>query len=88
MLSRSSWDAEIDAELFKNKTCLNMLYIQTLSDVEHGWLQASQDVRKQLASMQARGAKLEYMELAKIQKDYGYMHFSSCICDYPSTNSK
>ena len=88
VLRKSSWDPKIDEELIKNKTCLNMLYIQTLSDVEHGWLQANVDVRKQLAGMQARGAKLEYMEMARTQKDYGYQHFSTCICDYPTTNSK
>ena len=65
-----------------------MLYIQTLSDVEYGMLQANQEVRKQLASMQARGAKSEYMELARNMKDYGYLHFIPCLCDYPVTNSK
>ena len=52
-----------------------------------GWVQASPDVRRQLAQMQSRGAKREYMEMAKGLKDYSYFHFKPCVCDYPMTNT-
>lgn len=71
-----------------HKISLNLLYVQTLSDVERGWVQANQDTRRQLALLQSRGAKKEYMEMAKQLKDYGYLHFAPCICDYPATNTR
>ena len=37
--------------------------------------------------MQSRGAKFEYMEMARQLKDYGYLHFAPCTCDYPMTNT-
>ena len=88
VLRKACWDGRIDSELFKNKGSLNVLYFQTLSDVERGWIVADSETRKQLGSMQARGAKLDYMETARNLKDYGYLQFSSCYCDYPSTNTR
>ena len=87
VLRKSSWDSKIDEELMNHKVTLNLIYLQTLSDLERGWIQASPDIRRQLAQMQSRGAKQEYMETAKALKDYGYFHFKSCICDYPMTNT-
>lgn len=64
------------------------MYVQTLADVERGWVQACQETRRQLAHLQSRGAKDEYMETARQLKDYGYLHFDSCTCDYPMTDTK
>ena len=88
MLRKACWDSRIDSELFRHKGSLNVLYFQTLSDVERGWISADPETRKQLGSMQARGAKTDYMEAVRNLKDYGYIHFSSCLCDYPSTNTR
>ena len=72
---------------FADKITLNLLYVQTLCDVERGWVQASNETKRQLAQMQSRGAKFEYMEMARQLKDYGYLHFAPCTCDYPMTNT-
>ena len=88
VLRKACWDSRIDSELFKHKGSLNVLYFQTLSDVERGWISADPEIRKQLANMQAIGAKVDYMETARNLKDYGYIQFSSCLCDYPVTNTR
>jgi len=88
VLRKACWENRIDSELFKHKGSLNVLYFQTLSDVERGWISADSEIRKQLGSMQARGAKLDYMETARNLKDYGYIQFTSCFCDYPTTNTR
>jgi len=88
VLRKWSWDPKTDDLLCDNKASLNVLYIQTLSDVESGMLQANASVRRQLAGIQSRGAKKEYMELARSLKDFGYVHFMPCVCDYPNTNTK
>ena len=87
VLRKSSWDPKIDEELMQSKITLNLLYVQTLCDVERGWVQASNETKRQLAQMQSRGAKFEYMEMARQLKDYGYLHFAPCTCDYPMTNT-
>jgi sorting nexin-17 len=48
----SSWDSKIDDLLLSNKVTLNLLYIQTVSDVELNWVQGTQETEKQLARMQ------------------------------------
>ncbi|XP_040565287.1 LOW QUALITY PROTEIN: sorting nexin-17 [Lepeophtheirus salmonis] len=87
VLRKCCWDPDIDSQLFSNQVTLNLLYIQTVTDVERGWVQASQDTKRTLSRMQARGAKLEYMDLARSLKFYGYIHFLPCCCDYPSTDT-
>jgi len=42
-----------------NQVALNLLYVQTVADVERGWVLSSKEVKQQLASLQARGAKKE-----------------------------
>ena len=50
VLRKSSWDPKIDEELLNHKVTLNLLYLQTLSDLERGryqiWLNISQWARK------------------------------------------
>ena len=36
VLRKSSWDPKIDEELLNHKVTLNLLYLQTLSDLERG----------------------------------------------------
>lgn len=84
----SSWDASIDDLLLENPVTLNLLYIQTVSDVEMKWIQVPQETEKLLARMQARGAKSEYMDTARGLMDYGYVHFLPCFCDYPRPHTK
>ena len=79
---------QIEEQLCAHKGSLNVVYTQALADVESGLLQASNDTRRHLASLQARGAKAEYMETARALKDYGHLHFMPCLCDYPATNSR
>ena len=42
-----------------NPVALNLLYLQTLVEIEKGWALAPQETRRELASLQARGAKKE-----------------------------
>ncbi len=50
----------LDERLFAHPSTLNLLYLQTISEVESGWISpGGQEGSKALATMQARGAKLE-----------------------------
>lgn len=83
VLRKSYWDPGYDLELMSNQVALNLLYVQTVADVERGWVVSSKDVKQQLASLQARGAKKEYLDVARTLKFYGFLQFRPCLCDYP-----
>lgn len=38
---------------------LNLLYMQTVQDVERGWILTNHEIQRQLAALQAKGAKKE-----------------------------
>lgn len=88
VLRKSYWDPGYDLELMSNQVALNMLYIQTVADVERGWVLSSKEMRQQLASLQARGAKREYLDVARTLKYYGFLQFRPCVCDYPHPGSR
>lgn len=67
---------------------LNLLYTQIVSDVERGWILCTRDVKQQLAQLQTRLAKKDYIELARTLKYYGFVQFRLCFCDYPKPNTE
>uniref|UniRef100_A0A1B6DZE8 PX domain-containing protein n=1 Tax=Clastoptera arizonana TaxID=38151 RepID=A0A1B6DZE8_9HEMI len=87
VLRKSYWDPAYDKYLMEDKTALNLIYTQAVSDIERGWIYCNKDTQSHLATLQARGAKLEYMEMAQTLKYYGYTQFKPCTCDYPSPGS-
>nr|CAD7196925.1 unnamed protein product [Timema douglasi] len=86
-LRKSYWDPGYDLELMSDSVALNLLYVQTVADVEHGWVLTNKETQQRLALLQARGAKQEYLELARELKYYGFLQFRSCFCDYPKPGS-
>jgi hypothetical protein len=52
VLRKSCWDACLDEALLAEPATLNLLYIQTVADIERGWIHTSADTKQQLALMQ------------------------------------
>ena len=88
MLRKSSWDTSIDDILLSEQSTLNLLYIQTVADLERGWIVTSPETKQQLALMQARGSKRQFMEVARTLKFYGYMIFRPCVTDHPEPHTR
>lgn len=88
VMRKSSWDASIDDRLLTEQTTLNLLYIQTVADIERGWILTSADTKQQLALMQARGSKRQFMEVARSLKYYGFMVFRPSITDHPEPHTR
>ena len=88
MLRKSSWDPSIDDVLLSEQSTLNLLYIQTVADLERGWIVTSAETKQQLALMQARGSKRQYMEVARTLKFYGFMMFRACVSDHPEPHTR
>lgn len=55
----SYWDPYYDQHLMLDKIALNMLYIQTSSDVDRGWILTTNEIKDQLNSLQSNGNKKE-----------------------------
>lgn len=83
VLRKSYWDINYDLELMTDPVSLNLLYVQTVSDIERGWIFCSNNVKMELVQFQARLEKKEYIEIARTLKYYGYIQFNTCFCDYP-----
>ncbi|XP_015907044.2 sorting nexin-17 [Parasteatoda tepidariorum] len=88
VIRKSYWDSSYDDELIDDKICLNLLYLQAVSDVERGWTKTDSESRRKLVALQARGSKKEYLQLAKTMKYYGNIRFRRCVCDYPQPSSQ
>lgn len=71
----------------RDRIALNLLYIQTVSDIEKGWIVASKDVKEQLCNLQARGSKKEYLDIARNLPSYGCVQFPPACVDYPDPNT-
>lgn len=55
----SYWDLSIDQSVMRDRVGLNLLYAQTVHDVERGWILTNHEIQRQLAALQAKGAKRE-----------------------------
>ncbi len=88
-LRKASWDAAVDEQLMAHPTTLNLLYVQTLAEVERGWIQATAETKRQLASMQARGAKREVRThvVEYVGSDWFVTWVSVCMQDKPDTGT-
>ncbi|XP_054156548.1 sorting nexin-17-like [Oppia nitens] len=88
IIRKSYWDPVFDDDLISDRIAINVLYLQTLYDIEKGLIEANKDIRRQLSSLHAKGSKQDYLQLARTLKYYGYIHFQPCFCDYPQNNTR
>uniref|UniRef100_A0A8D0CT28 Sorting nexin 17 n=1 Tax=Sander lucioperca TaxID=283035 RepID=A0A8D0CT28_SANLU len=83
LLRKSYWDMAYDGDVMDNRVGLNLLYAQTVSDIERGWILVNKDQDRQLKSLQEKGSKKEFIHLGQTLKYYGYIKFDPCITDFP-----
>ncbi|TSK58088.1 Sorting nexin-17 [Bagarius yarrelli] len=83
VLRKSYWDSAYDSDVMEDSVGLNLLYAQTVSDIERGWILANKDQHRQLKSLQEKGSKKEFIRLAQTLKYFGYIKFDPCITDFP-----
>ena len=59
VIRKAFWDSTWDDDLLTNDVATEMLYLQTVSDVERGWIHASKESRRLLRSYQDQNDKRE-----------------------------
>lgn len=87
-IRKSYWDPMFDDDLIGDPVAMNLLYVQAVSDVERRWIITNKETQRQLASLQAKGSKKEYLRLARTLKFYGYLQFKPSMTDFPVANSR
>lgn len=87
VLRKNYWDSNYDLDLMRNKIALNLLFIQSISDMEKGWVIANAETRQCLNSLQASNNKTEYMNVIRNLPSYGCIQFSNVSCDFPEPNT-
>uniref|UniRef100_A0A8C6VJF3 Sorting nexin-17 n=1 Tax=Naja naja TaxID=35670 RepID=A0A8C6VJF3_NAJNA len=83
LLRKSYWDPAFDDDVMEQRVGLNLLYAQTVADIERGWILANKEQHRQLKSLQEKVSKKEFIRLAQTLKYYGYLKFDPCITDFP-----
>uniref|UniRef100_A0A1A9WKD0 PX domain-containing protein n=1 Tax=Glossina brevipalpis TaxID=37001 RepID=A0A1A9WKD0_9MUSC len=72
-----------DLYVMKEPVALNILYMQTVADVEREWIITTPEILKNLRILQKHGLKMEYIEMARQLPLYGCLQFLSAQVDYP-----
>ncbi|NWJ04468.1 SNX17 protein, partial [Crypturellus undulatus] len=83
VLRKSYWDSSYDDDVMEHRVGLNLLYAQTVSDIERGWILVNKEQHRQLKSLQEKVSKKEFVRLAQTLKYYGYLKFDPCVTDFP-----
>lgn len=83
VLRKSYWDSSYDDDVMEQRVGLNLLYAQTVSDIERGWILVTKEQHRQLKSLQEKVSKKEFIRLAQTLKYYGYLKFEPCVTDFP-----
>uniref|UniRef100_A0A1A8FTX0 Sorting nexin-17 n=1 Tax=Nothobranchius korthausae TaxID=1143690 RepID=A0A1A8FTX0_9TELE len=83
VLRKSYWDMAYDGDVMDSRVGLNLLYGQTVSDVERGWILVNKEQHRQLKSLQEKGSKKEFIHLCQTLKYYGHVKFDPCVTDFP-----
>ncbi|XP_041043380.1 sorting nexin-17 isoform X5 [Carcharodon carcharias] len=63
VLRKSYWDTAYDNDVMENRVGLNLLYAQTVADIERGWILVNKEQHRQLKSLQEKGSKKEQVPL-------------------------
>lgn len=82
-IRKSFWNPNYDTVLMKNSIALNLLFLQTVSEIEREWIIAPPEILKKLKSLQEYGMHKEYVEVARQLPLYGCLQFLTSTVDYP-----
>lgn len=87
VIRKNYWDPNYDSDVMRDRIALNLLYIQSISDMERGWVIAGGESRQRLSALQVSGNKHEYMKIVTNLPSYGCLQFANVMCDFPEPNT-
>ena len=88
VVRRCFWETEVEEALLADKVALNLLYVEVVSDIDRGWILATNDQLAKIESLRRTNSKRNLLRLARECKFYGYVHFKPCSMDYPAPGTR
>lgn len=88
-LRKAYWSPQLDACLFDDAIALNLLYIETITDIKSGSIVVADDVADDLANYRANKDRKNFLSIASKLNGYGdhtfgYGPFGSQYAGCPS----
>lgn len=77
----------LDSQLHEDPIALNLLYIETISDIKKGWIEVPDDVADDLANYRAQKDRKAFLATASRLKGYGCTQFGEATSTFPQENS-
>jgi len=84
VLRKSRWESTTNDLLETDSVGLHLLYVQTVADIESGWIHVDKEKLHALAVLQTQGKKADYVRLAKTLKFFGALKFPDCSTHFAS----
>ncbi|CAH2050660.1 unnamed protein product, partial [Iphiclides podalirius] len=81
VLRKSYWDPCYDIDVMTDRVSLDLLYLQTIQDIDLGWISVNSDIMDLLKSHEMRKEKKEYIELARTTRHYGRVPAGEAVTD-------
>ncbi|KAJ7361852.1 Sorting nexin-17 [Desmophyllum pertusum] len=85
---KTLWDPTIEDKIVQDRIGMNLLYVQAVSDLEKGWTVGSKEAHAKLMQLKQKGNKMEFLQLARSLRFYGYMQFKPCTTNYPEVDTR
>lgn len=88
MLRKAYWSSELDEALYEDPIALNLIYIETITDIKSGSIVVSDDVADDLANHRANKDRKNFLAIAQKLNGYGDHTFGHCMTNYPKPGTK
>ena len=88
VIRKSYWDQSFDKTVWEHRIGLNLLNVQSESDVKNGWTVCNEEAKRRLSSLKAKGSKKEFVQLCQTLQNYGYIQLEPCTTNHPAENTK
>ncbi|XP_073957090.1 sorting nexin 17 [Choristoneura fumiferana] len=81
VLRKCYWDLCYDLDLMIDRVSLDLLYLQTIEELDLGWVTAEPHIKDILKSYEEKKQKREYLELARTLRHYGRIPAGEAVTD-------
>ncbi|XP_065652124.1 sorting nexin-17 isoform X2 [Hydra vulgaris] len=87
VIRKNYWNSKYDEDLINDRVAMNLLYVQTVDDLDRGWVLCTNEQKSKLNDLQERNLRKEFLQMTSKLKFYGYTHYLPCKANYPKDNS-
>ncbi len=69
-------------------TALNLLYIQTIAEIKHGWITVEERAADQLTMYRERKDRAGFLTVARTLPEYGFVQFGEVSSSFPVVSDR